>query len=91
MMRGLAGPVVMLDLLRFREAADYRGAPELAPLQPIIGTAAYALYVAHTLPWLARRGGALLFYGGGGGTCAGRPDLSASGLSSEPNMASGGH
>ena len=50
MMRGLAGPVVMLNLLRFREAADYAGAPELAPLQPISGAAACALYVAHTLP-----------------------------------------
>lgn len=66
MLRGLEGPVVMLNLLRFRAVADYSAAPDLAPAQPISGAAAYDLYVAHTLPWLARSGGAVLFDGDGG-------------------------
>ena len=73
MLRGLKGPVVMLNLLRFRAVADYRTAPELAPAQPISGAAAYDLYVAHTLPWLARSGGAVLFDGDGGDVLIG-PD-----------------
>ena len=35
--RGIEGPVTMLNLLRFREWADYSGFPELAPPQPISG------------------------------------------------------
>ena len=66
MLRGLEGPVVMLNLLRFRAMADYSAAPDLAPALPISGAAAYDLYVAHTLPWLARSGGAVLFDGDGG-------------------------
>lgn len=66
MLRGLEGPVVMLNLLRFRAVADYSAASGIAPAQPISGAAAYDLYVAHTLPWLARSGGAVLFDGDGG-------------------------
>jgi uncharacterized protein (DUF1330 family) len=66
MLRGLKGPMVMLNLLRFRAVADYSAVPDLAPPQPISGAAAYDLYVAHTLPWLARSGGAVLFDGEGG-------------------------
>ena len=71
MLRGLTGPVVMLNLLRFRAVADYSAAPDIAPAQPISGAAAYDLYVAHTLPWLARSGGAVLFDGDGGALLVG--------------------
>ena len=30
--RGITGPVVMLNLLRFRAIADYAATPELAPV-----------------------------------------------------------
>jgi hypothetical protein len=33
-MRGIRGEVVMLNLLRFREVADYSANPELAPETP---------------------------------------------------------
>jgi hypothetical protein len=39
--RGLEGPVVMLNLLRFREVADYSASPELAPAAPISGAQAF--------------------------------------------------
>lgn len=61
-----AGPVVMLNLLRFRETADYGGFPDLAPPSPISGAAAYERYVAHTQPFLEASGGAVLFDGTGG-------------------------
>ena len=53
-MRGIRGEVVMLNLLRFREVADYSANPELAPETPIAGAVAYDRYIAHTLPYLKR-------------------------------------
>ena len=64
--RGLKGPVVMLNLLRFRDIADYSRAPHLAPREPISGTAAYERYIKHTLPFLQASGGDLIFLGKGG-------------------------
>lgn len=66
MMRGIAGEVVMLNLLRLRTVADYSAHPELAPAQPISGAEAYDRYIAHTLPFLTESGGSLLFLGEGG-------------------------
>ena len=64
--RQIQGSVVMLNLLRFRETADYSDNPELAPTQPISGKQAYQLYVEHTLPFLTKSGGEILFMGEGG-------------------------
>lgn len=72
--RGIPGPVVMLNLLRFRPVADYSANPELAPASPISGEAAYRLYMAHTLPYLHASGGELLFYGKGGSFLIGPSD-----------------
>jgi len=65
-MRGIKGAVVMLNLLRLRQVADYGANPELAPGQPISGAEAYDRYIAHTLPYLTRSGGSVLFLGEGG-------------------------
>ena len=65
-MRGIKGPLVMLNLLRFREVAVYSTAPALAPDSAISGAAAFELYIAHTLPFLKESGGELLFLGEGG-------------------------
>lgn len=64
--RKIQGPVVMLNLMRFRSVADYSAAPEMAPSSPITGEAAYQLYMDHTLPFLLKSGGEVLFYGKGG-------------------------
>jgi uncharacterized protein (DUF1330 family) len=64
--RAIEGAVVMLNLLRFREVADYAANPELAPDTPISGAQAYDRYIAHTLPYLRKSGGDLLFMGKGG-------------------------
>jgi uncharacterized protein (DUF1330 family) len=65
-MRGIAGEVVMLNLLRLRPVADYAANPELAPVEPISGAEAYDRYIAHALPYLRRSGGGLMFLGEGG-------------------------
>jgi uncharacterized protein (DUF1330 family) len=64
--RGLSGPVVMLNLLRFREWADYTNDPHLAPPEPISGRLAYDRYVEHTRPFLEASGGSIVFMGQGG-------------------------
>lgn len=60
------GSIVMLNLLRFREIADYAQAPTLEPETPISGEAAYRRYMDHTRPHLIASGGEILFYGRGG-------------------------
>ena len=72
-LRGIEGPVVMLNLLRFRDVADYSAAPHLAPASPISGTAAYQRYMAHTLPHLHASGGEVIFLGQGGQFLIGPP------------------
>ena len=64
--RRLQGNVVMLNLLKLRETADYSDHPQLAPAAPISGRQAFEKYVEHTLPFLARSGGELLYLGTGG-------------------------
>jgi len=73
-LRGLVGPVVMLNLLRLRAVADYSASPELAPATPISGAAAFDRYIAHTRPFLAASGGEVLFLGDGGRFLIGPPD-----------------
>jgi hypothetical protein len=73
-MRGIQGEVVMLNLLRFRETADYSASPDLEPDAPISGSAAYAIYIEHTLPHLRESGGDLEFLGDGGGYLIGPAD-----------------
>lgn len=64
--RAIAGPVTMLNLLRFRAVADYSRHPELAPETPISGAEAYRRYVEHSRPFLERSGGEVIFLGQGG-------------------------
>ncbi|GHE04329.1 hypothetical protein U879_00485 [Defluviimonas sp. 20V17] len=44
--------MVMLNLLSFRDIADYRSNPGLAPPAPISGAKAYDLHAVATLPML---------------------------------------
>jgi uncharacterized protein (DUF1330 family) len=64
--RNIEGSVTMLNLVRFRDVADYSDYPELAPDTPISGEKAYEIYSAHTLPLLAEAGGKAIFMGTGG-------------------------
>jgi len=73
-LRQIQGEVIMLNLLRFRDTADYSATPELEPEEPISGAAAYNLYVEHTLPHLLESGGTLEFVGEGGPFLIGPPE-----------------
>ena len=66
MARNIAGEIVMLNLLLFRDVADYSANPELEPAQPISGEEAFQKYIEHTLPYLKASGGDLVFLGKGG-------------------------
>ena len=64
--RGFSGPVKMLNLLRFRNTADYSETPDLVPDHPISGAEAYRIYSANTMPHLDDVGGKVIFVGAGG-------------------------
>lgn len=70
----IVGSIVMLNLIRFREIADYSANPELMPTEPISGKEAYQLYIEHTLPFLTKAGGEILFMGDGGAFLIGPPN-----------------
>ncbi|MDH5519948.1 MAG: DUF1330 domain-containing protein, partial [Acidimicrobiia bacterium] len=72
--RNLTGPVTMLNLLRFREAADYSNHPDLAPAEPVSGAEAYRRYSEHTLPHLLASGGEVVFQAEGGPVFIGPDD-----------------
>lgn len=64
----------MLDLLRFREVADYSATPELAPAEPITGAEAYARYAAHAEPFVVAAGGRVRWQGTGAAAIIGPSD-----------------
>ncbi|MEZ5921769.1 MAG: hypothetical protein R3C60_10510 [Parvularculaceae bacterium] len=73
-MQNEAGPFVMLNLIRFRQYADYSAFPDIEPAAPISGEEAYNLYIEQTIPFLAESGGELLFDGSGGSFLIGPED-----------------
>lgn len=64
--QNIEGEVVMLNLLKFREVADYSADQDLKPDTPISGKEAYQKYIDETLPYLEESGGEILFEGAGG-------------------------
>jgi hypothetical protein len=70
------GPVVMLNILRFRDKADYSHAPYLEPAGGCSGREAYDRYMREMLPLLEASGGAVLFSGAGGPFLIGPQDES---------------
>jgi uncharacterized protein (DUF1330 family) len=57
------GKVVMLNLLKFKETADYSDFDHLKPEWEITGEEAYRLYMQHTAPLLEKAGGKVLYFG----------------------------
>lgn len=62
-------PIVMLNLLRFRDVAEYKGVPAAYS-----GREAYRRYSEFTLPRLAEIGAAVIFMGAAKGALIGPPD-----------------
>ncbi|MYR08228.1 DUF1330 domain-containing protein [Gordonia sp. SID5947] len=67
-------PITMLNLLRFRDEADYSQAAELAPQQPISGEDAYRIYGRAATPHLEKAGAEVVFHGDCGPTVIGPVD-----------------
>ncbi|AKA36103.1 DUF1330 domain-containing protein [Flagellimonas lutaonensis] len=59
------GEIVMLNLLKFKEKADYKTLAHLRPGQEISGEEAYQLYLDSTLPQLQEAGSEILYFGKG--------------------------
>lgn len=57
------GRIVMLNLLRFKQIADYSKLQEIKPKNEISGEKAYRLYLDYTLPLLEAAGSKVVFYG----------------------------
>jgi uncharacterized protein (DUF1330 family) len=72
--RRTEGPITMLNLLRFRDTADYTAPPELAPEIGITGREAYDPYMEHTLSFLEAAGGKVSLIGHGGPNLIGPPE-----------------
>jgi uncharacterized protein (DUF1330 family) len=68
------GPVVMLNLLRFRAQADYSHAPGLEPEGGCSGREAYDRYMREMTPLLEASGGEVLFSGTSAGFLIGPQD-----------------
>ncbi|MGB1288269.1 MAG: DUF1330 domain-containing protein [Aggregatilineales bacterium] len=72
--RGIQGEIIMLNLLRFREIADYGDFPKIAPAEAISGRRAYHLYMKHTQPFLDASGGSMMLLAETGNYLIGRQD-----------------
>ena len=59
----IKGEVVMLNLLKYREVADYTASPELAPAEAISGEEAYRHYMKHTTPLIQKAGSSVIYAG----------------------------
>ena len=57
------GKIVMLNLLKFRQKADYANLEQIKPVEDITGEEAYQLYMKHTLPELEKAGSKIIYYG----------------------------
>lgn len=61
--KSISGEVIMLNLLRFKEIADYSQYADIAPITAITGKEAYQIYIDQTLPFLQKSGGEIMLLG----------------------------
>ncbi|NJB72142.1 uncharacterized protein (DUF1330 family) [Saonia flava] len=57
------GKIVMLNLLKFRQKADYTDLEQIKPEEEVSGEKAYELYMKSTLPELKKSGSRIIYYG----------------------------
>jgi len=67
-------PIVMLNLLRFRDIADYSDSPHILPEEEITGLEAYRLYMKAVHPLLSKIGSEMIFSGTSNNFLIGPPD-----------------
>ncbi len=58
-----SSPIIMLNLLRFKDVADYSASPQLSPSHEISGLDAYRLYMKAVHPLLSKIGSEIIFSG----------------------------
>ncbi|WP_139278095.1 hypothetical protein [Pseudozobellia thermophila] len=61
----IRGEIVLLNLLKFKQTADYTDLQHLRPEQEVEGKEAYKLYLYSTIPQLQKTGGIIVYYGKG--------------------------
>lgn len=66
MQRGITGPLTMVNLMRFRDQADYSLTPEAAPSEAISGRSAFGLYLEAIQQPLADVGGNVIMHADAG-------------------------
>lgn len=59
----IKGEVIMLNLLLFKDVADYSSFSDIAPHSPITGKEAFQIYIDQTLPFLEKSGGEVMLLG----------------------------
>ena len=57
------GKFSMLNLLKYKEVADYATCPNLAPSTSISGKEAYTRYMKEAQPLIQRSGGRVIYFG----------------------------
>ncbi len=57
------GKIVMLNLLKFRQKADYTNLEQIKPNEEITGEEAYQLYMKNILPEFKKAGSRIIYYG----------------------------
>lgn len=57
------GKIVMLNLLKFRQKADYTNLEDIKPDEEISGEQAYQLYMEHISPELQKADGRIIYFG----------------------------
>ncbi len=61
--KSIKNEVIMLNMLRFKEVADYSQLAKIAPKTAITGKEAYQIYIDETLPFLEKSGGEIMLLG----------------------------
>ena len=74
--RAIEGEVIMLNLIKLRETADYSQYPELAGEASVSGKQAFQKYIDHALPFLEESGGDICLLAEGGRFLIGPEDES---------------
>ncbi|NIF07139.1 DUF1330 domain-containing protein [Chryseobacterium sp. Tr-659] len=64
-MKNIQGSIINMNLIRFRQEADYSEHPDLEPSEKISGRDAYFTYIREAEPFLQASGGEILFIGKG--------------------------
>ena len=57
------GKIVMLNLLKFRQKADYTNFEQIKPIEEVTGEEAYQLYMKNILPEFKNAGSRIIYFG----------------------------